>query len=113
MLGWIFGEVKNNVVNLSEPTKAGGYLELKNARVRWFLSLDYNDIPGKSEISNNEPTDQLPSKVKKSNSAKDLPICIQQPTGKLSKAADSGWRMPTVSGDRIHNKECETDRAAG
>ena len=45
MLGWIFGEVKNNVVNLSEPTKAGGYLELKNARVRWFLSLDYNDIP--------------------------------------------------------------------
>jgi UDP-N-acetyl-2-amino-2-deoxyglucuronate dehydrogenase len=45
MLGWIFGEVKNNVVNLSEPNKAGGYLELKNARVRWFLSLDYNDIP--------------------------------------------------------------------
>ncbi len=45
MLGWIFGEVKNNVVNISEPTKAGGYLELKNARVRWFLSLDYNDIP--------------------------------------------------------------------
>ena len=45
MLGWIFGEVKNNVVNLSEPTKAGGDLELKNARVRWFLSLDYNDIP--------------------------------------------------------------------
>jgi UDP-N-acetyl-2-amino-2-deoxyglucuronate dehydrogenase len=45
MLGWIFGEVKNNVVNISEPNKAGGYLELKNARVRWFLSLDYNDIP--------------------------------------------------------------------
>ena len=32
MLGWIFGEVKNNVVNMSEPYKAGGYLELKNAR---------------------------------------------------------------------------------
>ena len=45
MLGWIFGEEKNNVVNLSELNKAGGYLELKNARVRWFLSLDYNDIP--------------------------------------------------------------------
>jgi UDP-N-acetyl-2-amino-2-deoxyglucuronate dehydrogenase len=45
MLGWIFGEVKNNVVNISEFNKAGGYLELKNARVRWFLSLDYNDIP--------------------------------------------------------------------
>jgi len=45
MLGWIFGEVKNNVVNFSEPDKAGGYLELKNARIRWFLSLDSNDLP--------------------------------------------------------------------
>jgi UDP-N-acetyl-2-amino-2-deoxyglucuronate dehydrogenase len=45
MLGWIFGKVKNNVVNISEPTKAAGYLDLENARVRWFLSLDYNDIP--------------------------------------------------------------------
>lgn len=45
MLGWIFGEVKNNVVNISEPTKAAGFLDLENARVRWFLSLDYNDIP--------------------------------------------------------------------
>ena len=49
MLGWIFGEVKNNVVNISEFNKAGGYLELKNARVRWFLSLDYNDIPAETK----------------------------------------------------------------
>jgi len=45
MLIWIFGEVKNNVVHVSEYNKAAGYLELANARVRWFLSLDYNDIP--------------------------------------------------------------------
>jgi UDP-N-acetyl-2-amino-2-deoxyglucuronate dehydrogenase len=45
MLGWIFGETKTNIVNLSEHNKAAGYLELQNARVRWFLSLDYNDIP--------------------------------------------------------------------
>jgi UDP-N-acetyl-2-amino-2-deoxyglucuronate dehydrogenase len=49
MLGWIFGEVKNNVVNISEFNKAGGYLELKNARVRWFLSLDYKDIPAEAK----------------------------------------------------------------
>ena len=36
---------KKNIVHLSEPHKAAGYLELENARVRWFLSLDYNDIP--------------------------------------------------------------------
>jgi UDP-N-acetyl-2-amino-2-deoxyglucuronate dehydrogenase len=46
MLGWIFGPVKSNIVHLSEPNKAAGYLELENARIRWFLSLDYNDIPG-------------------------------------------------------------------
>jgi UDP-N-acetyl-2-amino-2-deoxyglucuronate dehydrogenase len=45
MLGWIFGTTKSNVVHLSEPNKAAGFLELKNARIRWFLSLDYNDIP--------------------------------------------------------------------
>lgn len=45
MLGWIFGGVKNSIVHLSEPDKAAGYLELENARIRWFLSIDYNDIP--------------------------------------------------------------------
>jgi UDP-N-acetyl-2-amino-2-deoxyglucuronate dehydrogenase len=45
MLSWIFGPTKKNIVHLSEPNKAAGYLELENARIRWFLSLDYNDIP--------------------------------------------------------------------
>lgn len=45
MLIWIFGETRKNIVHISEPHKAAGYLELENARVRWFLSLDYNDIP--------------------------------------------------------------------
>ena len=45
MLGWIFGAEKKNIVHVSDPQKAGGYLELENARVRWFLSIDYNDIP--------------------------------------------------------------------
>jgi UDP-N-acetyl-2-amino-2-deoxyglucuronate dehydrogenase len=45
MLSWIFGETRKNIVHLSEPHKAAGYLELENARVRWFLSVDYNDIP--------------------------------------------------------------------
>jgi UDP-N-acetyl-2-amino-2-deoxyglucuronate dehydrogenase len=45
MLGWIFGGEKQNIVHLSESRKAAGYLELENARVRWFLSIDYSDIP--------------------------------------------------------------------
>ena len=45
MLSWIFGDTRKNIVHILEPHKAAGYLELENARVRWFLSLDYNDIP--------------------------------------------------------------------
>lgn len=45
MLIWIFGNVKKNTVHLSNDSKASGFLELERARVRWFLSVDYNDIP--------------------------------------------------------------------
>jgi len=45
MLQWIFGSVQYIVVHLSQPTKAAGYIELENARVRWFLSLDARDLP--------------------------------------------------------------------
>jgi Predicted dehydrogenases and related proteins len=47
ILSWIFGDTRKNIVHISEPHKAAGYLELENARVRWFLSLDYSDIPVK------------------------------------------------------------------
>lgn len=55
MLTWIFGGVKQNVVHLLEKDKAAGYLELEKARVRWFLSIDYNDIP-KEIKKNNQRT---------------------------------------------------------
>jgi len=45
MLIWIFGPVQNNVVHLMEADKAAGFLELKNARVRWFLSVDESKLP--------------------------------------------------------------------
>lgn len=45
MLHYIFGGLQDNVVHLSTETKAAGYLEYENARVRWFLSVDYEDVP--------------------------------------------------------------------
>jgi UDP-N-acetyl-2-amino-2-deoxyglucuronate dehydrogenase len=45
MLQWIFGGIRENIVHISQPTKAAGYLELEKARVRWFLSLDSRDLP--------------------------------------------------------------------
>jgi UDP-N-acetyl-2-amino-2-deoxyglucuronate dehydrogenase len=51
MLSWIFGPVKQNVVHVHDSQKAGGFLELEKARVRWFLSLDRNDLPFESEAN--------------------------------------------------------------
>jgi UDP-N-acetyl-2-amino-2-deoxyglucuronate dehydrogenase len=45
MLSYLFGDVKDNTVHLSEKHRAAGFLELDNARVRWFLSIDSNDLP--------------------------------------------------------------------
>lgn len=45
MLSWIFGEVQQNVVHLHTHDRAAGYLEFERARVRWFLSIDYETIP--------------------------------------------------------------------
>jgi UDP-N-acetyl-2-amino-2-deoxyglucuronate dehydrogenase len=45
MLSWIFGDIQENNVHLRDKNKAAGYLEFENARVRWFLSIDENDLP--------------------------------------------------------------------
>lgn len=45
MLHFIFGELQENRVHLAEGTRAAGYLEYEHARVRWFLSIEINDVP--------------------------------------------------------------------
>ena len=45
MLTWVFGAVKKNIVNIHSTDRAAGYLELERARVRWFLSINYDTIP--------------------------------------------------------------------
>ncbi len=45
MLHFVFGKLQTNIVHYNSPTKAGGYLEYESARVRWFLSVDVNDVP--------------------------------------------------------------------
>ena len=49
MLHFIFGDLQENIVHLCEDTKASGYLEYENARVRWFLSVDFEDVPQKQK----------------------------------------------------------------
>jgi UDP-N-acetyl-2-amino-2-deoxyglucuronate dehydrogenase len=45
MLSWVFGSLKKNIVHLHEHDRAAGYLEFNNARVRWYLSINYENIP--------------------------------------------------------------------
>ena len=45
MLTWIFGDVEENVVHLKTPYANAGFLRLKHADVRWFLSVKYDYIP--------------------------------------------------------------------
>ena len=44
-LQWIFGAAQQSVVHVLEPRRASGFFELEKARVRWFLSLNGEDLP--------------------------------------------------------------------
>lgn len=50
MLSWVFGDIKENKVHLLSNDTGSGYLEFEKARVRWFLSIDYNNIPEKVKL---------------------------------------------------------------
>ena len=45
MLSWVFGKPKENIVHLHSHDRACGFLQLERARVRWFLSINYNTLP--------------------------------------------------------------------
>jgi UDP-N-acetyl-2-amino-2-deoxyglucuronate dehydrogenase len=45
MLSWVFGVVESSTVHLNRADCAAGYLQLKNARVRWFLSINAEHLP--------------------------------------------------------------------
>ena len=52
MLCWIFGDVKSNTLFFSEIHKTSGFLELEKAKVKWYLSIDYNDLPEEIKLKN-------------------------------------------------------------
>ncbi|MGQ4001536.1 Gfo/Idh/MocA family oxidoreductase [Francisellaceae bacterium CB299] len=45
MLCWIFGDVEESIVHIKQADTNAGYFKLKNATVRWFLSVNYDYIP--------------------------------------------------------------------
>ena len=55
MLMWIFGKPQQTELHVNEPKKMAGFIELENANVRWFLSVDKNDLPQQA-VTEGKPT---------------------------------------------------------
>ena len=45
MLSWVFGPVTKNIVHVMTHDRVAGYLEMKQARVRYFLSINAETLP--------------------------------------------------------------------
>lgn len=45
LLGWLFGEVQQNIVHIHEIDRVAGYLEYDRARVKYFLSINESTLP--------------------------------------------------------------------
>ena len=54
LLIWLFGDVLKSDLYLSDNKRMSGSLELKDANVKWLLSIDENDLP--AEIRSRKKT---------------------------------------------------------
>ena len=50
MLMWIFGSVQHHEVHLSDERRMAGFLSLERANIRWFLSVDREDLPAQAVV---------------------------------------------------------------
>ena len=55
MLMWLFGKPVSSEVYLKDKTKMSGFLELGNADVTWYLSIDKTDLP-QEIVEKGQPT---------------------------------------------------------
>lgn len=85
MLSWIFGDLKKNTVHINDHDRSAGYLEFEKARVRWFLSINY---------------DLIPDEIKKSGKRTYRSITIE---GKELEFSDGFTDLHTISYNEIIN----------
>jgi UDP-N-acetyl-2-amino-2-deoxyglucuronate dehydrogenase len=52
LLIWLFGKAEHSEVHLSQPDRISGALELERARVRWYLSVNVDDLPESTRAQN-------------------------------------------------------------
>jgi UDP-N-acetyl-2-amino-2-deoxyglucuronate dehydrogenase len=52
LLLWLFGPMTGVKVYHSDESRMSGFIELEHARVKWFLSVDKNDLPVSAKAGN-------------------------------------------------------------
>tara|TARA_Y100001958_G_C21245351_1_gene574996 strand:- start:2362 stop:3315 length:954 start_codon:yes stop_codon:yes gene_type:complete len=110
MLIWIFGDVLENKIFFKDKSTNSGYLKLKNANVKWFLTIDGNHLP--NDIKKKKQTTYRSIKINDkelefSSGFKDLHTVSYQNilNGKGFDIVDSKKSINVVS--EIRNKEIE------
>ena len=53
LLCWIYGKVESTKIHIRKKDFAAGIINFKNARVRWFLSLNFDHLPTKVKNKQN------------------------------------------------------------
>ncbi len=51
MLIYLFGQVKESIVHYSDEKTVAGFMQLERARIKWFLSLDFNLLPNEVKVN--------------------------------------------------------------
>ena len=51
LLLWLFGPTANLRMYHSDNSRMSGFIELEHARVRWFLSVDSQDLPPQAKVA--------------------------------------------------------------
>ena len=93
MLHYVFGDLERNVVHYLDEQRAAGFLEYRKARVRWFLSIDSNDLPSSVQV----PTVRFYAKGVRSSSRAASPTSIPFLTRRSWPVAASASTAPVTA----------------
>jgi UDP-N-acetyl-2-amino-2-deoxyglucuronate dehydrogenase len=83
MLIWLFGPAINVKVYHVDTGRISGFIELEKARVRWFLSVDYQDLPLVAKQANKTTFRSITvdnQEVEFSDGFGDLHTCVYEKT---------------------------------
>jgi UDP-N-acetyl-2-amino-2-deoxyglucuronate dehydrogenase len=83
LLIWLFGPVNNVKVYHSDAERMSGFFELEKARVRWYLSVDHNDLPDTAKQANKTTFRSITvdgQEVEFSEGFTDLHTCVYENT---------------------------------